>query len=219
MKTVLSTLILLISTSLYSQNLIQLNEKNHAVRLSYGIDPTYILALQYRYTHEFTSQFKVAGFIDVNSPTHLFGKENYESKLGIYIPYLFINNCGILYEGNVSTGHVETKNFSSQKIAFSNRLYFGIYKPKWHFQFGLAHEHIYANKITHTDYYRNYIYPEAIDGWYRGAGGNFQSGIEYGYVFHQKFETAIEFKLPKSEKWNSYYGAPAHIMLHFAYRM
>lgn len=219
MKKIFCLVFLFINIQVNSQNLIELNNTKQAIKINYGIEPTYVFGLQYRYAKEFTEKFKIVSFVESNSPIRIFGLKNYEAKMGIYIPYLFINNCGILYEGNISTGHVETKNFNSQKIAFLNRIYFGIYKEKWHFHFGLAHEHIYANKIKHSNYYREFIYNDAKDGWYKGAGGNFQLGIEYGYVFKQKFETAIEFKIPKSEKWNSYYGSPAHINLNFGIRI
>jgi hypothetical protein len=54
------------------------------------------------------------------------------------------------------------------------------------------------------------LVPETVDGWYIGAGGSWQLGLEFGFTIRQLFDLEIDMKVPRSEKFNGYYGSPFH---------
>jgi len=205
--------------SLNAQNTFNLDNKSSSIYLRSGIEPTVGFALGYMQSLTIQSiEKKLVLFGEISGPKKDFGFNNYETKVGGIINAYKYKNFGITYNLNFSTGHVSTKNFGSQKFAFANKLLSGYFKPKWYIVFTGEHEKIFANKITNTQYYRDYIYPEAKDGWYNGAGGNIQLGLETGLTIKELVDVRFELKIPKSEKFNSYYGSPAHINLIFAYR-
>ncbi len=74
------------------------------------------------------------------------------------------------------------------------------------------------NRIEHTAFYRTTYYEDAEDGWYKGAGGMFQFGIESGGTIKEKYDIHFEIKLPFTEKFNSYGGSPFHVNLGLGYR-
>jgi hypothetical protein len=84
--------------------------------------------------------------------------------------------------------------------------------------FTAEYKKIYLNHIEHTDFYKETYYKDVVDGWYKGAGGMFQFGIEGGYTFMDKIDAHVELKLPFTEKFNSYGGSPMHVNLGIGYR-
>jgi hypothetical protein len=205
---------------LKSQNLFNWGKNNQKVYIKYGIEPTLVLATGYihNFPIKIRNQSNISVFGEISSPTKILGKQNYELKLGTILPMIKHRSFGITYQFNMSTGHVKTKNFTSQKIAIGNKCIVGVFKPKWHIGFASEFEYIISNYITNSAYYKYYIYPEAKDGWYKGAGGNFNFGLELSYTIYSKFDFFFDLKVPRSLKFNSFQGSPAHLNLQIAYR-
>lgn len=220
MKKILS---LIIAIALFqttnAQNIFKHTEKRNVAYGRFGIEPTYVFAAGYMHFFNLQKSDKnIVVFGEVSSPTRMFGTKNYEIKFGGIVNAIKHMSFGITYNLNFSTGHVETKNFHSQKYAFANKLLLGYFENRWYIAFAGEYEKIFANNITHTQYYRDFVFPEAKDGWYNGAGGNIQLGIETGFVIKKMVEVRIEIKVPKSEKFNSYNGSPANVNLTIGYR-
>ncbi len=220
MKKIISFLILIaFNQSIYSQNTFNLKEKSNTVYGRFGIEPTYVLGIGYLHSFKLDKiNRNLTLFGEVSSPTKIFGYKNYETKLGGILNVIEHKGFGLTYNLNFSMGHVETKNFDSQKFAFANKLLLGYFNRKWYLAFSGEHEKIFANKIKHSQYYRDFIFPEAKDGWYKGAGGNIQLGIETGTTIKECLDLRFEFKIPKSEKFDSYNGSPVNVNLTVGYR-
>lgn len=202
-----------------AQNVFNFKNKEKSVYGSFGIEPTYNLTLGYLQCFKVEKiKRNIIFFGEISSPLKAIGLKNYEAKSGGITDLLKLKSFGISYALNVSTGHVQTKNFGSQKYAFSNKLLVGHFTNKWFVAFSGEYERIFANRITHTTYYRDYIFPEAKDGWYKGAGGNIQLGIETGVTVKETIDITFDFKIPKSEKFNRYNGSPVHTNLSLGYR-
>lgn len=212
-------LFIVLSQTINAQNIFNLDEKDKAVYSRLGIEPTYVFALGYMQSFQLKAINRNAvAYGELSSPIKDFGINNYEVKAGGILNVVKWKNIGVTYNLNFSTGKVQTKNFSSQKYAFGNKLCLGSFQDKWFIALGGEYEKIFANKITHTEYYRDFIFPEAIDGWYNGAGGNIQLGLEAGLTIKEILDLRVEFKVPRSERFNSYNGSPGHINLTVAFR-
>lgn len=217
-KLVLLTLLAMSVSPVYAQNIFNLNHHDNLVYSRIGIEPTYVLAVGYMKSFDLPSVNRnLVAYGEVSSPLQLIRSTNYEAKMGVIANLLKYKRFGVTYGLNVSTGHVETKNFSSQKMAFANKLLAGYFSDSWYLAFSGEHEHLFANRITHTEYYRDYIFPEAKDGWYKGAGGNIQLGLEAGFRLVERVDIRFELKVPRSEYFNSYYGSPANLTLAVGY--
>ena len=202
-----------------AQNTFNIQEINRSVYSRFGIEPTYHLALGFRQSFPIKKIKRNAVLYgELSSPVKGIGGSNYEVKTGGILNVLKLNSFGISYHLNFSTGHVKTKNFDSQKFAFSNKLLAGYFSDKWYLAFSGEYEKVMSNKIIHTQYYRDYIFPEAKDGWYKSAGGNIQLGIEVGTTIKGIIDIGFDLKVPKSERFNSYNGSPANANLSTAYR-
>ena len=95
---------------------------------------------------------------------------------------------------------------------------FGIYSEKRFVAFTAEYENIFLNKIEHSDFYKETYFEDVVDGWYKGAGGRFQFGVEGGVTVKKKLDAHLEVKLPFTEKFDSYRGSPMHVNLGIAYR-
>ena len=56
----------------------------------------------------------------------------------------------------------------------------GVYRPRWFAGTEAGIDHNMATRITHTDWYKTYFYPDAKDGWYGGTGGTIHYGLTGG---------------------------------------
>ena len=221
MKKIVVILILMIWVQIINaQNVFNLEIKDKLIYSRFGVEPTYNFAIGYMNCFSIDRvNRKIVGYGEISSPLKAIGIMNYEAKIGGTIDLFKLNKFGMTYSLNFSTGHVQTKNFGSQKYAFINRFLAGLFSTKWHLGFIGDYEKIFASNLKHTQYYRDFIYPEAKDGWYKGAGGNVQLGIEVGVKIKEGFNLIFDFKVPKSEKFNGYNGSPAHTNLTLGYRI
>ncbi|GAB5555497.1 MAG: hypothetical protein Sapg2KO_50880 [Saprospiraceae bacterium] len=219
-KIVIVLTVMMWGQNINAQNIFNFQNKEKSVYGQFGIEPTYNLAIGYMQCFSLKKvKRNIVVYGEIGSSLKMIGLKNYEAKVGGILDLLKVNSFGVTYDLNFSTGHVQTKNFDSQKFAFSNKFLVGYFNNKWFVAFSGEHEKIYANNMKHTQYYKDYIYPEAKDGWYNGAGGNIQLGIETGITLKETIDLKFNFKIPKSEKFNSYNGSPAHTNLSIAYRL
>jgi len=192
-------------------------EINNRVYLRAGIEPATMT------TFGFERKFDV-GFLNHNLVGYAeFGSSvanfsNNDFKVGGILPVFEKGKFKIVNNLNVSAGSMSAKNFDSNRFAASDEMAFGIYGEKRFFALTAEYENIFLNKIEHSDFYKETYYEDAVDGWYNGAGGRFQFGVEGGFTVKKKLDAHLEIKLPFTEKFNSYNGSPMHVNLGIAYR-
>lgn len=210
---------LLGSSKLSAQTVVTDTLTTNKVYMRFGIEPSY--RMTFGYQHNFDLGMKdreLTVYGEWGSPTHEFGFKNSEVKVGGIIPIYQVGSFKLVNNLGLSAGKISTKHFESGKFSISNKISLGFYKNKW-FAAGTAeYEKIVLNHIEHTDFYRTAFYEDAKDGWYKGAGGAFQFGVEGGVTLRQIFDIYAEIKVPFTEKFNSYGGSPFHVNLGLAYR-
>ena len=220
MKTLLSTIALIICAFNMSAQTVQNDSiTSDKVYLRYGIEPTTMISLGYQ--HNFSLGMKdryLTTYGEWSSAVNSLGFKNSEIKIGGIIPVIQHKSFKIINNLGFSAGATSNKHFKSNKFAVSDEIAIGIYKKTWFIAGTVEYEKIYLNEIEHTEFYRETYYGEAKDGWYTGAGGMFQFGIEGGITISQVFDIHAEFKIPFTEKLNSYGGSPAHVNLGLGYR-
>jgi len=190
---------------------------NNRVYLRTGIEPATMLTLGYerKFDVGFLNQ-NIVGFAEFGSSVANFSNNDF--KVGGILPVFEKGKFKIVNNLNVSAGSMSAKNFDSKRFAAADEVAFGIYGAKRFVAFTAEYENILLNKIEHSDFYKETYFEDAVDGWYKGAGGRFQLGIEGGVTVKKKLDAHLEIKLPFTEKFNSYRGSPMHVNLGIAYR-
>jgi|GEM_PF-1671257 len=217
---ILTSLLLIVSIQLRAQSVI-FNDKTiqNNIYLRTGIEPASMVAFGYqRNLHPNFLGQTVTTFAEWNFSAFRFSPKNSEVKVGGITPLFQKSSFKIVNNLNISAGSVSTRHFESKKFAAADEIAFGFYKAKWHLAMTAEYEKIFLNRIEHTDFYRENYYEDAVDGWYKGAGGMFQFGLETGRTFYQKYDVHVELKVPFTESFNSYGGSPAHLNLGIGYR-
>lgn len=78
----------------------------------------------------------------------------------------------------------------------------GVYRPGWHVAGEFGFDKAIITHVTHTDWYRTYVYPDAKDGWYLDAGGIWHYGVA-GSVAVGRLELLGRFGWQQTEEWNA----------------
>jgi hypothetical protein len=55
-----------------------------------------------------------------------------------------------------------------------------VYRHRWFAAGELGFDKAIITHVTHSDWYRTHIYPDAKDGWYLDAGGTYRAGLAGG---------------------------------------
>ncbi|MGW8316223.1 MAG: hypothetical protein ACWGNV_11525 [Bacteroidales bacterium] len=218
-KIISLTIVWLFTISQLSAQLVISNDPdiNNRIYLRAGIEPATMLTLGYE--RKFDLSFLSRDLVTYAEYGVSVAKlKNAELKGGFILPVFERNAFKILNDFNLSAGNLSTKHFDSKKFAVADELAFGIYKQKWYVAATAEYEKIVINRIDHTDFYRETYFEDAVDGWYKGAGGMFQFGIETGRTFARRYDVHLEFKIPFTEQFNAYGGSPAHVNLGLGYR-
>lgn len=182
-----------------------------------GIEPATMMTLGIQRNIPFLKN-NLTAYAEWNVSIPRFSFDNSELKIGGILPVLQKGNFMIVNNLNFSAGSNLTHNFESKKFAVADELAIGLYKSAWFIATTAEYEKIYLNYIEHTQFYRTTYYEDVKDGWYKGAGGMFQFGIEGGVTIKKRYDIHLELKMPFTEKLNAYSGSPAHANIGFGYR-
>ena len=204
---------------LSAQTIINDSPTENRAYLRVGIEPTTMITFGYQ--RNFNVGFlnrNVTSYAEWGTSMVRFGFSNSELKIGGILLVFEKGSFKVVNNLSLSAGSVTTKNFDSKKFAAGDEVAVGFYKMSWFIATTVEYEKIYLNRIEHSEFYRTTYYEDAEDGWYKGAGGMFQFGIEGGGTIKGKYDIHLEIKMPFTEKFNSYGGSPFHVNLGLGYR-
>lgn len=188
--------------------------------LRLGIEPGTMTAFGYQQNVDI-GLFKedVAAFAEWNVALFMFGPKNSELKIGGVHPIVVRGKFKVLNSFNLSVGSASNMHFDSYKFAVGDEVSGGLYGQSRYIATTLEYEKILLNRIEHSKFYRTTFYEDAEDGWYEGAGGRIQFGIESGRTIKDRIDLHLEIKFPLTEKFNNLGGSPLHINVGVGYRI
>ena len=204
---------------LSAQTIINDSPTESRAYLRVGIEPTTMMTFGYQ--RNFNVRFldrNVTSFAEWGASISRFGFSNSELKIGGVLLVFEKGSFKVVNNLNLSAGSVTTQHFDSEKFAVGIEVPIGFYKERWFIAATVEYEKIYLNHIEHTEFYRVTYYEDAEDGWYKGAGGLFQFGIEGGTTVKEKYDVHLEIRMPFTGRFNSYRGSPFHVNLGLGYR-
>lgn len=77
----------------------------------------------------------------------------------------------------------------------------GLYRKGWFLSAEFGIDKSGATRIEHSEWYRTYFYPDAMDGWYRAPGGTIHYGLSVG-VTVGRTELLARFGQRRTEEFN-----------------
>jgi len=218
-KTLIASICLVTSQSLIAESLINDGSVENRVYTRVGIEPTTMLAVGYQQNVQIGElKNKLTSYVEWNTSLFRFGPDNSDLKIGGIIPVYENGNFKIVNDFNFSVGSTTNQNFDSLKLAAADEVSIGWFSKKWFTAATAEYEKILINKLTHTQYYRDRYYEDAVDGWYKGGGGTLQFGVTGGMTIMETVDVHVEVKKPFTEKFDNLTGAPLHVNLGLGYR-
>lgn len=206
--------LLFISASIFAQTSFKESEKNNEIYIRGGLEPNLMISLGYQHSFELEKINRdLTIFAELKTSLVRFSLFNSEVKTGATIPIIQAGSFKIINNLNFSISGVETINFNSLRIAVGDEIAIGFYGNIWFAAFIVEYERALCNYITHTDFYKNTHYSDAVDGWYKGASGAFQFGLEGGILISKLVDVNLEVKVPVTEHFNGFSGSPFHVNL------
>ncbi len=92
-----------------------------------------------------------------------------------------------------------------------------MYRPRWFAGTEAGIDKNMATRITHTDWYRTYFYPDAKDGWYSGTGGTIHYGLTGGVTLGRT-ELMTRAGFLKTEQFNETVP-PVYVNVGFGFKV
>lgn len=78
----------------------------------------------------------------------------------------------------------------------------GVYRPRWFAAVEGGKDKAIITHVRHTDWYREYFYADAKDGWYLDAGGTMHYGVAAGFTL-SRAELVTRLGVLRTEDGNS----------------
>jgi hypothetical protein len=188
MKKIIITIIFIVLMSkIYGQTYNwadSLKSAKHIVSANIGWEYSTIAGLYYGYKLPFKKPIVLQAGISVP-----FGKkvlDDFKSKVGLQGLVWGKNNFKTILavNGVYKKYSSELVNLSSLGIELQSE--FGIYKHKWFVSGEIGLDLGLTTHFKHSETYKQFIYSEVKDGWYKPVSGAFMNfGIQGGYSFRK----------------------------------
>ncbi len=138
----------------------------------------------------------------VSMPWAKFDLQDSQWKLGATIPILGKGHWRL--SGRIDTVVRTTHNDINRMVSIGAdiRLTGGYVSPSWFAGSLVGFDWALTTHIKHTDAYRETVFSQARDGWYRGTGGTVYMGLYGGYSFG-KLDLATQISQPRHPNFAS----------------
>ncbi len=163
----------------------QLTEKEQSIDVYFGMDYSFsTVGVAYKRGFTFLNRPLTIG-TDLAFPLITPDLKDYrikiiKSQLSVYRTKYF--DFAVTYSPTLAG----TGTKAQRILAFGNEfgLLSGYWGPKWGFGLEVTADMKNATRIEHTSYYREVVYEDIKDGWYKNTGGN----IRYNVVVSRRFK-------------------------------
>lgn len=131
--------------------------------------------------------------VKILTETTLLRKNNFEIRGGINP--IFINT------------KMETETMTSLGTDF--HLFIGKTSEKWNTGIEMTYNQIFSTNIKHTDKYRENVFEQAVDGWYKNTAANIRLGILVNRRIN-KVDLFFGAGLSKTSQFKDYLFVPTY---------
>lgn len=111
---------------------------------------------------------------------------------------------------------MQTETMTS--IGADFHVFTGVSTQKWNTGIELNYNQMVSTYIKHTDKYKENVYADVVDGWYKATASNIKIGLLVGRKFNN-LEIYLKGGISKTGKFNNYLFVPTiYSIIGFNYR-
>ncbi|UZR96769.1 hypothetical protein [Chondrinema litorale] len=148
--------------------------QHHIIQTGGGFDHS-LIALHLGYSR-YLSKFRSAVFTEFTQSSALLGTGNHRTRLGV-IHWLPLHQHWAL-QGKIALVYTQSDNVAGKYKALGYQLDLTLLylTKKGSLGFDVSYNPFFATHIIHSDYWKEYLYEDAKDGWYSTTVRTFRIG-------------------------------------------
>ena len=190
-------------------NVARFGMERNRVYTTFGLDPAFVTSVGYARTFPvLTHEFQISG--EVGMVSNRADTRDFRSRIGMQTS--LVSWKALNLSGSATFVSRGTDNSIYRGFNFGADLAgaVGVYRPRWFAAGEAGKDKAIITHITHSDWYRRNVYPDAKDGWYLDAGGTIHHGLSAGVTLG-KAELVARAGWLRTEHYNSlmppFYGS------------
>ncbi len=181
-------------------NVARFESQRGRVYTTFGLDPAFVTSVGYgRVVPVRGHGVQLTG--DVGVVTASVDVNDFRARLGIHTSVVRWRSVNLTGSATAITRGTENSVYKGINFGadFSGTL--GLYRPRWFAAAEGGFDKAVITHVTHSDWYRRNVYPDAKDGWYLDAGGTYRYGLAGGFVVGRT-ELMARLGLLRTERFN-----------------
>ncbi len=165
-----------------AQNFNAANTKNgvEQIFLNVGFDPAVVLTLGYMHAVDCCGFETTVGY-DLSVPMGDFDLRDLRFRWWTLTPLLSSDEWQVLGQFGLVGRTTQNDIYDGFNLGMDLGLHGGYYKEGWHLAFEGGYDKAILTHISHSDWYTDNFYADAVDGWYLDTGGIWRAGITTGF--------------------------------------
>ena len=207
MRTTLSSALgLLVSAALVNNaaaqwNVARFDQSPNRVYSSFALDPAFVTTVGYgRVVPVFGHDVQLAGDVAIGAAGMDF--DDFRARLQAYSSVAHWRSLHLTGSATFITRGTENTIYRGLNFGADLTGAVGVYRPGWFVAGEFGFDKAIITHITHSDWYRTNIYPDAKDGWYLDAGGTYHYGGSGGIAIG-RVELVGRYGWQRTEEWNA----------------
>ena len=155
-----------------------LSAKENSIGISTGMDYSILpLTVTYKRGVNYKIKYPINIGAEFTIPTFAFDLNDFRFKLLSEVTILRRKSFEIKGGINPMIIRTKLKTETMTSIGADFNLFVGLTNEKWNVGVKSSYNQIFSTYIKHSDIYRDNVFSEAVDGWYKNTASNLRAGI------------------------------------------
>jgi len=160
-------------------NVARFDSQRNRVYTSFALDPAWVTTFGYSRVLKLAGHpLQLSG--DLGLVAANLDTRDFRARIQVYTP--IVRWRSLYLNGSVTSNTRGTENSLYRGLNFGADFtaIAGVYRSRWFAAGEFGFDKAVITHVKHSDWYRQYFYPEARNGWYLDAGGTFHYGVAGG---------------------------------------
>jgi hypothetical protein len=160
-------------------NFARLEPGTNRVHMSFGLDPALVTTVGYSRGIALGDRAALVD-LDIGMAAAEADFQDLRARIGFQTTFLQLGDWRVAVRGRLIARTTSNSIYDGTGFSADLTSYVGFYRRGWFAAALIGYDRQCVMHIKHTDWYREYFYENAVDGWYRGKAGILHVGLVTG---------------------------------------
>lgn len=165
-------------------NLARVEPGTQRLQFAGGLDPAVLTTVGYARGFGLGSKTAVWD-IDLGMGAAEADAKDLRLRLGLQTPLWQSGSWLVAGRGRLVARSTSNSVYDGAGFGADLTVHAGIYRRGWFLAGLVGYDRTFVTHIEHSDWYRDNVYAEAVDGWYQGKSGILHGGLAAGFAVGQ----------------------------------